>query len=125
MGETTEALPMQSKQEYVRRLLEAYVAMPETPARWHSTDRRIAQELFDRGIPLNLVEVAFVLGSARRLGRDPKLIVPPIRCLAYFLRVIEEVLAEPPPPGYIQYLRLVHLKPLPQTAPTNSDANNR
>ena len=58
-----------------------------------------------------MVEVAFVLGSARRLARDRKRIVPPIRCLAYFLPVIEEVLAEPPPPSYIQYLRLFHLQP--------------
>ncbi len=109
MGETTEARP--SQQEYVRRLLDAYVTMPETPARWHSTDRRIAQELFGRQIPLDVVEVALVLGSARRLAHDPKRIVPPIRCLAYFLPVIEEVLAEPPPPRYIQYLRLFHLRP--------------
>ena len=110
MGERTQASARQSEQEYVRRLLDAYVALPETPARWRSTDRRMAQELFGRQIPLDVVEVAFVLGSARRLVRDPKRIVPPIRRLAYFLPVIEEVLAEPPPPRYIQYLRLFHLQ---------------
>jgi hypothetical protein len=112
MGERTEAPARQSEQEYVRRLLDVYVSLPETPARWHSTDRRMAQELFGRQIPLDVVEVAFVLGSARRLARDPNRIVPPIRCLAYFLPVIEEVLAEPPPPRYIQYLRLFHLQPV-------------
>jgi hypothetical protein len=111
LGERTEAPARQSEQEYVRRLLDVYVSLPETPARWHSTDRRMAQELFDRRIPLDVVEVAFVLGSARRLARDPKRIMPPIRCLAYFLPVIEEVLAEPPPSRYIQYLRLFHLQP--------------
>ena len=114
MGERTEASVKPSEQEYVRRLLDAYVALPETPARWHSTDRRMAQELFGRQIPLDVVEVAFVLGSARRLAREPKRIVPPIRCLAYFLPVIEEVLAEPPPPRYIQHLRLFHLQPMPK-----------
>jgi hypothetical protein len=114
MGETTEALPRPSQPEYVHRLLGAYVALPETPARWRSTDRRIAQELFERQIPLDVVEVAFVLGSARRLARDRKRIMPPIRCLAYFLPVIEEVLADPPPPRYIQYLRLFHLRPCKQ-----------
>ena len=116
MRERTEASAKQSEQEYVRRLLDAYVALPETPARWHFTDRRMAQELFRRRIPLDAVEVALVLGSARRLARNPKPIVPPIRCLAYFLPVIEEVLAEPPPPRYIQYLRLFHLQPVRKTS---------
>jgi hypothetical protein len=83
----------------------------------------MAQELFGRQIPLDVVEVAFVLGSARRLARDPKRIVPPIRCLAYFLPVIEEVLAEPPSRSYIQYLRLF-ISSRGETSLTNSDAHN-
>ena len=111
MGETTGALPRPSQQEYVRAVLNAYVAMPETLPRWHRADRGFALELFRRQIPLELIEAAFVLGSARRLARDPKLVVPPIRSTAYFLPVIDEVLAEPPPRGYIQYLRVVHVRP--------------
>jgi hypothetical protein len=104
MREATEALP--SQQEYVRILLHSYVDLPETPVRYHSLDRRIALELFERQIPVDVVEVAFVLGSARRLARDSEQALPPIRCLAYFLPVVEEVLVQPPPPDYIQYLRL-------------------
>lgn len=103
MREATEASP--SQQDYVRTLLHSYVDLPETPARYYSLDRRIALELFQRQIPLDVVKVAFVLGSARRLARDSEQALPPIRCLAYFLPVIEEVLAKPPPPDYIQYLR--------------------
>lgn len=76
----------------------------------------MALELFGRQIPLDAVEVAFVLGSARRLARDPQRIVPPIRCLAYFLPVIEEVLEEPPPRRYIQYLRRTRLRPVQKTS---------
>jgi hypothetical protein len=104
MRETAEALPFQ--QEYVRMLLRTYVELPETPQRCHSLDRRIAQELFRRQIPMDVVEAAFVLGSSRRLARDSERALPPIRCLAYFLPVVEEVLAQPPLPDYIQYLRL-------------------
>jgi len=104
MGEATEALP--SQQEYVRTLLHSYVDLPETPARYHSLDRRIALELFRRQISVKVVETAFLLGSARRLARDSEPALPPIRCLAYFLPVVEEVLAQPPPPDYIQHLRL-------------------
>lgn len=94
-----------TEQEYVRSVLRAYIALPETPPRWHSTDRQIAVGLFRRQIPLEIVETAFVLGSARRLGRNPQKIVPPIRCLAYFLPLIDEVLTLPPPPRYVAYLR--------------------
>ena len=70
MGETTAALPRPTPQEYVRTVLSAYVALPETLPRWHFTDRRIALELFRRRIPIDVIEAAFVLGSARRLGRS-------------------------------------------------------
>jgi hypothetical protein len=109
MKEAAEASP--SQQEYVRTLLHSYVDLPETPARFHSLDRRIALELFQRQVPVDVVEIAFVLGSARRLACDSEQALPPIRCLAYFLPVVEEVLAQSPPPDYIQYLRL-HLKRL-------------
>jgi len=97
--------PATQEQEYVRRALRAYVALPETPERWNATDRRIALDLYRRRVPIAVIETAFVLGSARRLGRDPNRVVPPIRCLAYFVPVIEEVIDLPPAAGYIDYLR--------------------
>ncbi|MBN2258314.1 MAG: hypothetical protein JW704_10905 [Anaerolineaceae bacterium] len=103
MEATTEAFP--SRQEYVRTVLCRYAELPETPPRCRSLDRRIAQELFHRKIPMEVVEAAFVLGSSRRLARESDRALPPIRCLAYFLPVVEEVLAKAPPPDYIQYLR--------------------
>ena len=111
-SEATKASATATPQEYVRALLAAYVAMPETPERWHSTDRQIALELFRRRIPLDIIQTAFVLGSARRLARDPNRSVPPIRCLAYFLPVIEEVIAYPPAAGYIRYLELTRIRPV-------------
>ena len=115
MSETTEASARPRQQEYVRTLLRAYVAMPETPPRWHSNDRRIALELYRRGIPVDVIETALVLGSARRLSRDPLRSVSPIRCLAYFVPVIEEVIADPPPRGYIRYLELTRVRPAQKT----------
>ena len=83
----------------MRTLLRAYVAMPETPTRCHSNHRRIALELYRRGIPVEVIETALVLGSARRLSRDRQRSVSPIRCLAYFIPVIEEVIADPHKPN--------------------------
>lgn len=102
--------PLASAQsDYVKRLFKAYAELPETRPHWNDADRRLAADLFRRRIPLQVVETAFLLGSARRLARDPQRWAPPIRCLAYFLGVLEEVLAQPPPAAYIQYLRLTHL----------------
>lgn len=105
-------------------VLAAYIALPETPAHWRSTDRRIALELFRRQIPVDVIEMAFVLGSARRLARDPKRIVPPIRCLAYFLPIVDEVRAHPPPRGYIQYLKQTSIGPASKMAPTHDHTHN-
>src|SRR5215471_17015307 len=57
--------------------------------------------------PLRVVESAFLLASLRRLARPsdgPPL--SPIRSLAYFLPVIDELLAHPSPDNYLEYLRL-------------------
>ena len=46
-----------------------------------------------------------LLAAARRALRSPHLCpLSPIRTLHYFLPVIEEVLATPPDPGYLDYL---------------------
>lgn len=92
---------------YLRCLLVLYCGLPHTAARRpFPADRRIAEKLFDRGISLETIETAFLLASARRMYRDPQdPPLTPIRSLAYFLPVIDEVLLQPPDPGYVSYLR--------------------
>jgi len=92
--------------EYLAAVLELYLELPETPSRagWH--DRERVSELHRRRVPLTLVESAFLLGSLRRLGRPPESPrLSPIRSLAYFMPVVEELLANPFPDGYLEYLR--------------------
>lgn len=92
------------RQRYVRALLEAYIELPETPGCPRPPDRRLAGQLYDRSIPLRLVQDAFIVASARRLLRPaqaPRL--SSIRSLYYFLPVIEELLTHPLPHGYIDY----------------------
>ncbi len=70
-------------------------------------DQRQARRLHDRGIPLQLVESAMLLASLRRLVRPADLPpLPPIRSLAYFQPVIDELLVHPMPDNYLEYLRL-------------------
>ncbi len=55
---------------------------------------------------LTIVESALLLGSLRRLTRPADLPpLQPVRSLAYFLPLIDELLAQPLPDGYLDYLR--------------------
>jgi hypothetical protein len=92
---------------YVATVLALYLSLPETPIRTNAMDHRHARLLQQRDVPLRVVESAFLLASLRRLIR-PKDVPPlsPIRSLAYFLPAIEELLADPSPDNYLDYLRL-------------------
>ncbi len=74
---------------YVSTVLTLYLGLPETPLRPSAQDRRCARELYDRSVPLSVIESAFLLASLRRLLR-PADVPPlsPIRSLAYFQPVI-------------------------------------
>ncbi|HXG29451.1 MAG TPA: hypothetical protein VNJ47_11475 [Nevskiales bacterium] len=92
---------------YVAVVLVLYVDLPDTPLRASVQDQKQARRLYDRGIPLRLVESALLLASLRRLVRPADVPpLPPIRSLAYFAPVVEELLAHPVPDNYLQYLRL-------------------
>src|SRR5271169_2158730 len=92
---------------YVPTVLALYLSLPETPIRTNAMDHRHARLLQQRDISLRVVESAFLLASLRRLIR-PKDLPPlsPIRSLAYFLPVITELLVNPAPANYLEYLRL-------------------
>jgi hypothetical protein len=93
-------------EEYIRQVLEAYRKTPGTMGTVRRADRMLAAQLCQRGVAVSVIENALVLAAARRLMRPAD--APPlgtIRSLAYFLPVIEEVLAMRVSPDYFQYLR--------------------
>jgi hypothetical protein len=97
---------MDGQEEYVRQVLEAYRKTPGTMGTVRRADRLLAVQLYQRGLSVKVVENALVLAATRRLIRPSK--APPlgtIRSLAYFLPVIEEVLASHVSPEYFEYLR--------------------
>ncbi|HEY1897359.1 MAG TPA: hypothetical protein VGG62_13850 [Terracidiphilus sp.] len=92
---------------YVNAVILLYVELPETPLSASLQDHRRARRLYEQGIPLQLVESALLLASLRRLVRPADLPpLSPIRSLAYFQPVIDELLAHPMPDNYLDYLRL-------------------
>jgi hypothetical protein len=91
---------------YVSTVLTLYLGLPETPLRPSAQDRRCARDLYDRSVPLPVIESAFLLASLRRLLRPADLPpLSPIRSLAYFQPVIAELLSNPAPDNYLDYLR--------------------
>ena len=91
---------------FVNAVLTRYLELPDTPLRASFADQRLARQLLARGIALSTVESALLLGSLRRLTRPADLPpLQPVRSLAYFLPLVDELLAQPLPDGYVDYLR--------------------
>jgi hypothetical protein len=91
---------------YGMAVLLLYVALPDTPRRASPYDKTVARALFERGVPLEVVESALLLGSLRRCVRPSEALpLPRIRALAYFSPIVDELQQHPLPAGYQEYLR--------------------
>lgn len=82
---------------YRRAILAAWRSLPCTRGHPPPSDRALLHSLYHRGVAFSQVLAAFRLASARR---SPDL--PPVRSVAYFLSIIDE-LADADP-AYITYL---------------------
>ena len=92
-------------QLYVEQVLLSYRQTPGTTGKVCSADRMLAIQLQQRGVPLQVIQNALVLASARRTFRPPQ--APPlttVRSLAYFVPVIEELLQTHHSQDYFQHL---------------------
>jgi hypothetical protein len=106
-----------SDADYWKAVLAVYIRLPETPRRANSHDRAVARSLWARGVPLDIVEAAMLLGSLRRFTR-PQAALPlaRIRSLAYFSAVIDELEQQSMPAGYLSHLRYKAGQIFPPTA---------
>ena len=103
----TAPAPDSNPAAYVAAVILLYVELPETPLSASLQDHRQARRMHDAGVPLQIVESALLLASLRRLIRPADLPpLPPIRSLAYFQPVVDELLVHPMPANYLEYLRL-------------------
>ncbi len=91
---------------YVQRVLNLYRLAPGTSGQLRRSDRQLAGALHDRGVSLEIVRTALLVAVARRTLRSPSAPpLAPIATLHYFRPVIDELIAEPPEPGYVTHLR--------------------
>jgi len=98
---------MNDQATYVASVAALYAELPDTPLCASASDQWLARRLFEQGVPLRVVESALILGSLRRIVRPtgaPSL--QPIRSLAYFRPVVDELQSQQVPDGYHDYLRL-------------------
>ncbi|MGA9671838.1 MAG: hypothetical protein WBQ94_21680 [Terracidiphilus sp.] len=108
---------------YVASVITLYLEMPDTPMRVSASDQWMARQLHQDGVSLKIVETALLLGSLRRLIRPadaPRL--SPIRSLAYFRPVIEELQENPAPENYREYLE-IKLRKATETRPATDREN--
>ena len=95
-----------SRRLYVQRVLDLYRLAPSTTGHLRRSDRQLAGQLHDRGVSLEIVHAALLLAVARRTFRSASAApLAPIATLHYFQPLIDEVIAEPPEPGYVRYIR--------------------
>lgn len=94
-----------ARDQYVRAILARYRATPTVLGHLRRSDRTLAESLYDRGVPLYLVENALLVAAARRvLNNAFPTPPPPIRSLAYILPLIAELQARPLGPRDIALL---------------------
>jgi len=98
--------PLLARRLYVQQVLDLYRLAPGVIGHPRRTDRQLAGQLHDRGIALEIVHAALILAVARRTFRSASApLLAPIATLHYIRPVIDELLAEPPEPGYLSYIR--------------------
>ena len=99
-----------SKNDYIRKVLDAYRRTPGTTGAVRRADRLLAAALYHRGVRITVVENALILAASRRIFRPPDAVpLQPIRSLHYLLPVIDEVLQLRIGQDYFRYLQfLIH-----------------
>lgn len=95
-----------SRIDYVNRVIDLYLAAPDTTDMPRDTDWPIAEAMHDAGIPLEIVEFAFHIAFLRRYlsNLERNGYSPEIRSLAYFRAVIDSLTSTERNPAYMAFI---------------------
>jgi hypothetical protein len=96
----------EARNAYVDAIKSSFVATGCTIRKFSPRDAQFAQDLQRRGIPLEIVRDALLMGAARKYiswlnGGSPQ----PIGSLAYFAALVSEIQDRPLAPDYRTYLQ--------------------
>jgi len=93
-------------ESYVNSVRKLFTTLSCTNGRFGLSEERLAGDLERKGLPLQVIEDAILVGACRKyvswLNSGPS---APIASLHYFEAIIEEVQERPFPPGYREYMR--------------------
>ena len=101
-----ESVDGQVGNAYVEAIKSSFVTIGCSIGKFSARDAQFAQSLQQRGIPLETVQDALLIGAARKYiswlnGGAPQA----IGSLAYFAALVSEIQERPLPAGYREYLR--------------------
>lgn len=101
-----ESGPGHERDAFVDAIRNSFIAIGCTSGKFSSRDARLAKDWQQRGIPLNIVLDALLMGACRKysswFNSGP---TEPIGTLAYFESLITEMQERPLPADYGSYLR--------------------
>jgi len=93
---------MNGRGDYLAAAIRLYLALPGAPRRASRADWAVAATLHDRGVCLDTLAHALRLATLRRLRPgDP---LEPVRSLAYYRRVLDQLTPDDLDPGYVDYV---------------------
>ncbi len=110
-----------SRRHYLAAVIRLYLAQPGAPPRASRDDWAAAQDLFARGVDLADLRHAVRLATLRRLAAAPS--CGPVRSLAYYRRVLDQLAPDELDPTYVDYIARRYAALTPPSA--RSDRQNR
>lgn len=115
-----------NRQNYLAAAIRLYLDQPGAPPRASRQDWAVAQTLFARGVSLHDFTHAVRLATLRRLLRAGQPL-PPIRSLAYYRQVLDQLTPDDIDPGYVAYIAYRYrtlFDPSPADSCAHSDRQN-
>ena len=92
-----------SRPQYLVAVIRLFLAQSGAPAHATRNDWAVAQALYARGVDFDHFSPAVRLAALRRLTRDgPPL--PPVRSLAYYRQVLDQLSPDELESGYVDYV---------------------
>jgi len=92
-----------SRRQYLDAVIRLFLAQPDAPARASRSDWAVAQALYARGVDFAHFGHAVRLATLRRLTGDGHSL-PPVRRLAYYRQVLDQLSPEELETGYVDYV---------------------
>lgn len=114
-----------NRRRYLAAVIRLFLDQPGAPPRASRQDWAVAQTLFTRGVSLHDFTHTVHLATLRRLTRTGQPL-PPIRCLAYYRSVLDQLTPDDLDPDYVSYIahRYRTLLDASPAHPARSDRQN-